>query len=414
MSDYVKRDDCRLCKSKNIELIMHIASTPIGFNFIGYDQLKKVQSEYPLELFFCYDCGLLQLSGVVNREKVYRDYLYETSGSLGLPEHFNWYADEILRRLDIKNQELIVDIGCNDGTLLSCFKNRGMNVLGIEPAHEIADKVDNSGIKTIADFFTSNLAGEIKKEHGTASIITANNVFANIDDLDDMISGVRELLSPDGIFVFETGYMLDLVQNTVLDNVYHEHLSYFSVKPLAKFFSNHGLRLVEIERVPTKGGSIRGTVQLLSGSRKVSPSVSGLITLETELGFNSLTPFKAFVSRVDNVKNRLSEMVENIKADGQTVAGYGASVGVTTLLYYFNLGNMVENLYDDNPSRYNLYSPGHHIPVFSSKEIYAQNPDYVIIFAWRYAHHIITRHKKYLEQGGHFILPLPVVEIVGG
>lgn len=412
MAGFFKRNDCRLCKSLNMELVMHIASTPVGDDFIPPERLDKAQNVYPLELYYCHGCGLLQLPGILNPETIYRNYLYETSASLGLKAHFQNYADSLMSRINPNEESLVIDIGSNDGTLLKCFKNSGMQVLGIEPAIDIATKVTESGVETIPDFFSSSLACQIKKEREPASIITANNVFANIDDLDNMIAGVRELLAPDGVFVFETGYMVDLIQNIILDNVYHEHLCYFSVKPLVKFFSSHGLEMIDIERVPTKGGSIRGVVQLKGGPRNVSPSVSGLMTLETELGFNRITPFRSFVDRVENIREKLNRLLLDLKVQGKNIAGYGASVGVTTLLYFFNLGDTIKALYDDNLLRCNLFSPGHHIPVLSSEEIYKEDPDYVVILAWRYAEVIIKKHETFLKQKGHFILPLPDVTII--
>jgi hypothetical protein len=206
--------------------------------------------------------------------------------------------------------------------------------------------------------------------------------------------------------------MVDLIQNTVVDNIYHEHLCYFSIKPLVKFFKKHGLEMIDVDRVPTKGGSIRCTVQLNGGARSVLPSVSGLITLETELGFDRSTPFKVFVDRVESMKAQLRRKLLDLKARGKTIAGYGASVGVTTLLYYLDLKDILSFLIDDNETKYNSYSPGLHIPVFPSKAIYEKMPDYVLILAWRYADPIIKKHQKYLEQNGRFILPLPGVEVI--
>lgn len=412
MQGFFKRNTCRLCKSQNLEFIICLGSTPIGDDFIPSDRLDKIQNEYPLELNFCRDCGLFQLVGVINPELIYREYMYETCISLGLKAHFQDYVNEVMRRISPKKESLVIDIGCNDGTLLKFFKDYNMRVLGVEPAYKIAQRVAESGIETIPNFFTADLARKIKKERGNATMITANNIFANVDDLDDFITGVKELMTLDSVFIFETGYMVDLVQNTVIDNIYHEHLCYFSIKPLVKFFKKHGLEMIDVDRVPTKGGSIRCAVQLSGGARSVLPSVSGLITLETELGFDRSTPFKIFVDRVESMKAQLRGKLLDLKARGKTIAGYGASVGVTTLLYYLDLKDILSFLIDDNETKYSSYSPGLHIPVFPSKAIYEKMPDYVLILAWRYADPIIKKHQKYLEQNGRFILPLPGVEVI--
>lgn len=412
MKQYYKRETCRLCKSSKLEHVMHVASTPVGDDFIPSNRLDKIQNEYPLDLCFCAECGLLQLPGVIDPEIIYSEYLYETSISLGLARHFQHYGEDLLRRINPVKGSLVIDIGSNDGTLLKLFQSQGMNVMGIEPAQELAKKVTASGIETLPNYFTADFAHELKKSRGPAAIVTANNVFANIDDLDDFAEGIRELLSPEGVFVFETGYMIDTIQNTVIDNIYHEHLCYFSIKPLVKFFDKYGLEIIDVQRIPTKGGSIRGTVQLKGANRKISPSVPGLIALETELGFDRITPFKEFVKRVESVKRDLNIMLCDLQKQKKTIAGYGASVGGTTLLYYFSLKNILEFIFDDNPAKHHLFSPGLKIPVLPSESIYEKKPDYVLVFGWRYAKPIIKKHEKYLAQGGHFILPFPGVEVI--
>jgi len=412
MRNFIKHDLCRLCQSRNLELIMNIGSTPVGDDFIPENRLDKIQQEYPLELYFCQDCCLLQVPGVINQELVYGEYLYETSSSLGLKAHFKHYADKVLRCVNPPKDSLVIDIGSNDGTLLKYFQGKGMRVLGIEPSLEIAKRVTASGVETLPNFFNKALAREIKKSHGSATVVTANNVFANVDDLNDFIDGIKEVLTLDSVFIFETGYMIDLVQNMVFDNIYHEHLCYFSIKPLVKFFGNHGLELIDVERVATKGGSIRCTVQLEGASRSVSPSVAELMTLETELGFDSLTPLKIFVNKIGSLRDQLKRVLSALKAQGKTIAGYGASVGVTTLLYYFDLKDCLSFLVDDNPTRHHLYSPGHHLQVLSPLAIYERKPDYVLILAWRYAHPIMKKHLNYLKQGGCFLKFLPTVEVI--
>lgn len=391
---------------------MPIASTPVGDAFIPADRIDEAQDVFPLELHLCLDCGLLQLLGVIDPEIIYRDYLYETSISIGLVEHFRRYGEDVLSRLKPPENSLVIDIGSNEGALLRAFKNGGMRVLGIEPAREIAQRATESGVESIPDFFNTRLALEVKHKYGPARIITANNVLANVDDLSGMIEGIRELLAPDGVFVFETGYMVDLIQNTVIDNVYHEHLCYFSVKSLAKLFDLHGMELIEVDRVPTKGGSIRGMAQLINGARTLSHNVTELKTLESELGFDRLGAFKAFASRVETIKEQLVKLITDLKGQEKTIAGYGASVGVTTLLYYLDIGNVLSYLVDDNPTKHNMYSPGHHLPVLPSEQIYERKPDYVLILAWRYADRIMTKHRDYTNQGHHFILPLPSIEVI--
>ena len=412
MKTYFKRNTCRLCESLNIKLVMNYPATPVGDHFVTVDHIDEEQETYPLDLYFCNSCGQLQLLDVVNPEFVYAEYLYETSTSLGLVEHFQKYAEQVLARYQPKPQSLVVDIGCNDASFIRCFHEKGMSAIGVEPASKIAKKVQNSGVNVLNTFFSKALAIEIREEHGQASIISANNVMANVEDLGDFAEGLRELLAPDGIFVFESGYLVDLVRNCVIDNVYHEHLCYFRLNPLVTYFKLHGLEVIEIQHSPMKGGSLRGTVQRSGGSRPVSPAVAERMSWETSLGYDRARVYEELASRMAYVKKQLFTLLCNLKEQKKTIAGYGASVGVTTLLYYFGLSEILETLFDENPIKHNLYSPGHHIPVVSSEEIYNINPDYIVLLPWRYAELIMKKHQEYLRNGGHFIIPLPGVEII--
>lgn len=407
-----RRDTCRLCGSRNPTLVLQLAPSPIGDAYVPVEQLDRVQEVYPIDLFLCRSCGLSQLLDVIAPEILYGDYIYLTSSSLGLVEHFQQYADEVLRRFKAPEGALVVDIGSNDGTLLRFFQNHGMRVLGIDPAQEIAWKATEAGIETLADFFTPALARQIRQERGPATIITANNVLANIDDLTAVTEGIRDLLAADGVFVFESFYLVDLLRNMVFDFIYHEHLSAFAVKPLQSFFRRHGLELIDALHVPTKGGSLRYTVQHAGGPWPVSPSITKLIELEINAGLYRPETFKDFAAKVDALKTQTLDLLHDLKAQGKTIAGYGASITGTTLIYHFGLGDMLDFITDDNPAKHNLFSPGLHIPVFSSQALYERKPDYVLVLAWRYAEPIIKKHQAFLEQGRHFIVPLPKVQVM--
>lgn len=412
MSDYFKRDDCRLCHSKDLELIIDMGAVPLGDDFVTKEQFDRKQDEYPLEINFCRECGLVQSTTVIDPSIIYSNYLYETSSSLGLMQHFEDYADYLMEKIRPAKGALTVDIGSNIGALLKGMKRNGMTVLGIDPATSLAKKATDAGLETWAAFFNLEMARKIKAEKGPAAIITANNVMANIDDLTDIMEGITELLDDDGVFVFETGYMVDTIQNMVIDNLTHEHLCYFSVLPLLSFFESHGLELIDIKRIPTKGGSIRGTVQRIGGGRKVTANVTGLATLERELGYESFAPFTVFGKLAESMKDDVVTLVDDLLAQGKKVAAYGASIGATSLIYYMGLGDRIQCLYDDNPVKFGTYSPVQHIPVYNSDQLYEDKPDYIINLAWRYAGPIYRRHAKYLAEGGAFISCLPVVEVV--
>lgn len=365
-----------------------------------------------MDLYLCRACGHGQLLDVVSPKLLFGSYIYTTSSSPGLVDYFRDYAAKVHSQLNPANGTLAMDIGSNDGTLLSFFKERGLRVLGVDPAREIAATATARGIETLPEFLNSKVAARIRQERGPAGLVTANNVFAHSDDLGDMADGVRMLLSPDGVFVFEVSYLLDMVQNMVFDFIYHEHLSHHSVKPLRTFLQRHGLQLFSVERTASKGGTIRCFAQLADGPRAESPSVSEMLKLEEDFGLYRLETYKAYAARIAHAKEELQTMLKKLKKEGKTVAGYGASATGTVLMFNFDLGETVQFIIDDNPVRQNRFSPGHHIPILSSKALVEKNPDFVLILVWRFADMIIKRNEAYLKADGHFIIPLPELKIV--
>ena len=411
MSTY-QRDNCRLCQSKKLEVVLSLEPTPLCDAYVAAKHLNDTQEIYPLDLTLCNDCGYVHLAYVVDPENIYLDYIYVTTSSMGLADHFQLYAEEVLRRLNPKADSLVIDLGSNDGTLLRVFEKQGMRVLGIEPAHEIAKNATKSGIETLPEFFTSKLADEIRNKYGSARIITINNLFANIDNLDDIIDGVCRLLSPDGVFIIESSYLGDMINNMVFDFIYHEHLSYFSVKPLLKFLNRFNMELVDVQRVQTKGGSLRYYIQMKGGPRTVSSAVDEMVSYENTHRLDCVETYKSFANEINVRKTNLANTLSRLKEKGKTFAGFGASATSTTLIYHFGLCDKMEYIVDENPAKHNTYSPGCHIPVIPSDELYERKPDYVIMLAWRYYEQIKDKHQKYLQQGGYFILPLPELEVI--
>lgn len=408
----VRRKICRLCDGKKLELVLHLAPTPLADSYIPKERITETQELYPLDLYQCGECGFSQVLDVVQPQVIYFDYLYETKTSLGLVDHFKGYAADVQRSIKPAKGSLIVDIGSNDGSLLGFFKAAGMKVLGIDPAREIARRATEAGIETWAELFNTRLAERIRKERGAAAIVTVNNLFANVDDLHDMTNGIRTLLADDGVFVFESFYLADLMQNMVFDFIYHEHISYFSVAPLQTFFKRHGMELIDAQRVPTKGGSLRYTAQLAGGPRKASPAVAQLIKMEKGLKIGRPESFKKFNTRIDAAKKKLVDMLRELRTNGKTIAGFGASATTTTMIYHYGITDILDFIADDNPQRQNLFSPGRHIPVLSPQALYDKKPDYVVILAWRYVEPIVKKLENFRKQGGKFIVPLPEVKVL--
>jgi hypothetical protein len=409
---YFRRKTCRLCNGHNLEIVLSLVPSPLADAYVPASQLNEVQEKFPLDLFLCKDCGHAQLLDIINPEVLYRNYNYETTSSLGLVEHFKRYADEAVNLLDSPEGSLAVDIGSNTGTLLRFFKDKGMRILGVDPAREIAQKATEEGLPTIPDFFGTSISEKIRSEHGPANIITANNVFAHADNMSEIVKGVNGLLASDGVFMFEASYLVDKIHKKLFDLLYHEHLCYHSIKPLVSFFRQHGLELFDVKRNSSKGGSIRGFVQKIGGPRTISPSINELLTLEANLGIDQPETFKTFSEQIQSLKQQVQNLLKNLKAKGKTIVGYGASATTTTLIYHFGLHEFLTFIVDDYKAKQNLFSPGCHIPILEPRVLYERRPEYVLILAWRYAQPIIKNHMAFINQGGHFIAPLPTVEIV--
>lgn len=407
-----RRTTCRLCSSADVTIVLPMAPTPVADDYVFGDRATAPQPAYPLDLYQCRNCGHVQLLDVVNPDILFGNYTYATSVSLGLTEHFRRYSEEMIERTGMKPGALVVEIGSNDGTLLRFFKDKGMRVLGVDVARGIAQQATVSGIPTLPSYFTADLGREIRRDHGAALLVAANNVFAHADDLGDVADGVREVLRDDGVFVFEVSYLVDIVEKMLFDTVYHEHLCYHSIKPFQRFFAVHGMELFDVQRIASKGGSIRGFVQCAGGPRPPAPIVDELVQLETAMGVDRMAVFKGLHERLQGVKRDLLSVVDRLRVEGKTIAGYGASATVTTLSHYFDLGARLAYLVDDNPKKHGSFSPGHHLQVFPSEALYERRPDYVIVLAWAYAEPILRRHERYVSEGGRFIVPMPTVRIV--
>jgi len=405
---------CILCRSPDLDLAVPLEPMPVATpTFKLPDHLRNRDDAIAaasLDLRLCRACGHLQTTDMVDPEFNYNNYVYKTSSSLGLVDHFRGNAEQAMARYKPAAGALVAEIGSNDGSLLRFFKDRGHRVLGIDPAQEIARQATANGIETWARFFDRSVAEEAAGKHGQASIILANNVIANIDNVGTFTAGLDPLLAPDGVFVFETQYGADVIDRTLLDTVYNEHLSYFMVRPLATHFDRLGYQVVNVDRIPTKGGSIRVAVQRKGGKRAAAPEVGAIIADEERRGMFGLDYYKPFARRVKDIGRQLNAIVDAEEKKGRFVAGYGVSVGTTTLLHQFGLTKRIPMLFDDNPEREShLRGPGYQIPVLAGTALAEKDPGAVIVFAWRYIDPIAKKQDAWLARGGRFILPLPEV-----
>ena len=408
-----RRTDCRLCGGTSLTEVLALRPTPPANAFVSRSALNEYQPVFPLELFFCDTCAHVQLLDVLDADLLFKNYVYVSGTSPVFVKHFKEYAETILKSyIPNSANQLVIDIGSNDGTLLKQFQGIGMNVLGIDPAQEISAKASAEGVKTLSKFFTRDLAREIRVDHGAATVITANNVFAHADDLIDITNGIHDLLAPNGVFVFEVSYLADVFKGTLFDTIYHEHLAYHSVKPLQQFFINYGMEMISARRVGTHGGSLRGVVQLIEGPHSSDGSVELLIKEEANLGLHNARTFQIFGLEIGKIKVELTRLLRKLKDAGKVIVGFGAPAKATTLMYHFNIGpDILDFIVDDSPLKQGLYSPGMHIPILPSSAIYNTKPDVVLVLAWNFAKSIMENHADYLNHGGTFIVPLPKVEI---
>lgn len=407
-----RRNTCRGCGSRELETVLSLKPSPIGDAYVTPEKVGVPQPAYPIDLQMCGDCGLAQILDVIAPEILYGEYIYVTGSSVGLPEHFLSYADDVISRCKLMAGALVVDVGSNDGTLLRCFKQKGMNVLGVEPAAHIAAQATANGVRTLARFLSPAVAREIVAECGPARVITSNNVFANIDDLTSWVSAIGELLANDGVYVFESFYLADVVKNMVFDFIYHEHLSAFSVKPIKLLFERAGLELIAVQHVPTKGGSLRYFVQRPGGPLSDDGSVPAFLAAEESAGLYRKNTYTAFAEKIDQLKNQTLAFLIQAKKEGKSIAGFGASITGTTLIYHFEIGKYLDYLIDDNPAKQGRFSPGLHLPVYPTSVLDERRPDCVLVLAWRFASIFMEKNQSYLGNGGCVVIPVPEFKIV--
>lgn len=384
-SDCERITRCRLCDGRDLDLIVSFTPTPPGDRYVTAEKLGEPRPCYPLDLLSCRSCGAVQLADTVNPELIYPEYLYTTSISKGLDQHFAEYARHTIEKVQPWAGAKVLDIGSNDGTLLRQFKALRCIVVGVDPAKAIAEQATASGIRTHCAFFTQSVAAELRPIYGPFDLVTANHIMANVADLHDFIEGVKRLLAVDGTFVFETGYWPAIVKHMLIDTIEHEHIHYYAVKPLAQFFARHGLQLVGVEEQPTKGGSLRGHVRH-AGQPLLDDSVQAFIAAEDQAP--KLSPVWPLVTVAR-------------QPDGERWVGYGAAVGSTLLTHQWYRG--LSELWDDNASRHGMFSPGLHLPVVPPN---SSTPDKIVILAWRYAEMIMAAHP---EHAGKWIIPLPTL-----
>lgn len=404
---------CRVCKSKKISKVLNFGPTPLANAFLKKEQLDLAEDFYPLDVFFCENCNFLQLGQVVSPKLLFSNYVYVSSTSPVFVNHFSNFAKEVFSRFSLNSKSLVIDIGSNDGILLKPFKKLGSRVLGIEPASHIVKLAIANGVESISDFFSAKLAKEIVKKKGKAKIITATNVFAHIDDLDEVIHGLDTLLTDDGVFIIESPYLIDFLEKRYFDLVYHEHLSYWSLKPLVTLFKRFQMEVFAVKKVEAHGGSIRVFIKRKKSHYEISKSIEDFLKKERLMRLEKKDTYINYGKKILENRLKLTELLVKLKRKGKRIIGYGAPAKSNTLLNYFKIGQeFIDYIIDDSPFKQGLYTPGTHIPVVSAAKLEKDNPDYVMILAWNFSESIQKRLSWFKSRGKNFIIPVPKPEIV--
>lgn len=408
-----KTNHCLICGSLKLTKYLSLGTQALANAYVTKQNLLKPEFKTPLDVYFCHQCRLAQLLDIVNRDFLFQNYAYFSSTSPQLHAHFDQYAQEVSKQFPHQVKKLVFEIASNDGLLLKKFKNRGANILGIDPAQNIADFANKQGIETIPKFFTSNIAHDICEEHGKAGIIAANNVLAHTDILHDIILGIKKLLDKDGVFVFEVQYISDLLQHNEFDNTYHEHICYFSLFPLRYLLNKYDLEIFNVKHIDTQGGSIRVYATHKPSIYSIKNSVKQFLDKEKKQKLNSVNTYLQFGKKPIKIKNGLTKILKDLKRKRKKIAGYGAAAKGNTLLQYCEIGpEIIDYITDNAPSKQGKYTPGMHIPIVSPKQIKQDTPVYILILAWNYAKSIMKQEKWFLDQGGKFIIPIPKPKII--
>lgn len=394
---------------------MSLGETPLADAFVEREDLGKPEAKYPLDVAVCENCGLVILMDTVPAELLFGDnYAFYTSGSPQAVLHFRRYAHEVMERFPELAKKLTIDIASNDGVLLRPLKEMGGRVLGVDPAKNVALVANAAGIETIVDFFNKKFAEQLVKERGRAGLVLANNVIAHLDDVIDFVDGVKLLLDPKGVFIFEAQYFPNLLFKNQFDNVYHEHHSFYALRPLKLLVEKAGMKIFDVEEVDTQGGSLRVFAEHPDGPYEVRPIVQKMIQAELDMKLDTTEPYKGLAERAQNIKQELIKILSDLKRQGKKIVGYGAPAKGNTLLNFCGIGTQyIDYIVDKTYFKHGKFTPGMHIPVFPIEKIKEDGPpDYYLLLVWNYAPGILKQEEEYRKRGGKFIIPIPEPKIV--
>jgi SAM-dependent methyltransferase len=403
---------CLLCRSRTVEEFLNLGVNALANKFLSREELSRPESAYPLKVGFCHTCHHVQLTEIVPPKAMFEDYLYISSASDTLKNHLYDLSDLVVERFRLGQQNLVIDIGCNDGTLLSGFRRHGVRVLGVDPAENLAALTNDDGINRYVGFFTAKSAQQILTQWGPANAITATNTFPHIPALQDFVEGIKTVLAPGGVFVVEAHYLLDILEQGAFDTIYHEHVSYWALGPMVNFFSGAGMEVIDVERVPLHHGQIRVFVQR-KGDDAVKPSVDRLLEMERSVGLDKFVTYRDFAQKTLKIKSHLHAYLKALRREGKRLAGYGAPAKGNTLLSFLEIGpETLTYIVDRSVLKQGRFTPGLHIPVVPPERLLEDQPDYCLLLAWNFAEEIMSQQARYRQRGGKFIVPVPEVTVL--
>jgi 2-polyprenyl-3-methyl-5-hydroxy-6-metoxy-1,4-benzoquinol methylase len=412
--DFRVANKCRICRSTKLYKFLDLGSMPVANGFRKKEELNKKEKRYELACNFCEKCGLVQLSIVVDPDIMFKNYLYVPSTSKVMMNNFSSLAYQAFIEQGLDESSTVVDIGSNDGSLLIFFKTYDSRVVGIDPAENIAKVAELNGIPTEIALFNTSSAKRIKKKYGQADVITGTNVMAHIDDLGEVFKGIEILLKKDGIFITEFPYLVDLIEKLEFDTVYHEHLSYFSLRPWKYLVEKFGFEICGLRKLRIHGGSIRLTHRRRTSRRNpAKKALEYFLNIEEQKGLNNKKTYDLFSQKVNNLKKELTGLMDSLVKDGHRVVGYGAAAKGNVLTNFFNIGiDRLDYIVDSVPYKQGLFTPGMGIPIYAENKLQREMPDYALILAWNFANEIMEKQEAYRAKGGRFIIPIPEVKII--
>ena len=404
---------CRFCGSKLEHTFVDLGVSPLVQNFLTLEQLNQMEPFYPLQVFVCGQCFLVQLQEFVAPENIFSDYLYFASYSDSWLAHAKRYTDEMVRRFSINGSSLVVEIASNDGYLLQYFVDKKVAVLGVEPAANVAAVAAQKGIPSLVKFFSSHTARELVAAGKRADLLLGNNVLAHVPDVNDFVEGMKILLKPRGVITMEFPHLMRLIEENQFDTIYHEHFSYFSFLTAEKIFAAHGLTLFDVEELPTHGGSLRIFAKHTEDdSKAVGARVTELRAREQARGYERLETYARFAEQVKETKRKLLQFLIQAKRDGKTIAAYGAAAKGNTLLNYCAIRtDFLDYTVDRSPYKQGRFLPGTHIPVYSPDQIRKTRPDYLLILPWNLKDEVIQQNAYIRDWGGRFVVPIPELTV---